>query len=100
MKEPSFGELVVHPAPLNVFTSLMIPFVPFNVKSKRSDKYLMETISLAFSKGVFWVENIPFVVLFITMEIAIFPLVMLKSFCNFVMFTKKIEVKRGILYVF
>ena len=100
MKEPCFGEMVIHPAPLNVFASLMIPFVPFNVKSKRDDTFLMQKISQMFSKGIFWVENILFIAIFVLAEIIMFPLVVFKSFVNMAFFTKKLELKQAIAYFF
>jgi hypothetical protein len=49
-------ELVLHNPPMNLFTILIIPFLPFNS--------LMPTISVYFSKFIFWVENIQFLLQF------------------------------------
>jgi hypothetical protein len=73
---PTYGELVIHAPPLNIFCILL---VPFTVNPK-----IMEKASKYFSYMMYWIENSLLVCCFIGLEFFIYPLVFLKSFCNVV----------------
>lgn len=46
-------EIVLHNPPLNLFSVLILPFLPFT--------NVMEKVSTWFSKFIFWVENTAFI---------------------------------------
>jgi hypothetical protein len=71
---PAYGELVIHAPPLNIFCVLLLPFV---VSPK-----LMERASQYFSKMMYWIENVLFILCFIGFELMIYPFVWLKSLAN------------------
>lgn len=49
-----YAELVVHPPPINYLAALLIPFT-FNNTS-------METFSIYYSRMIFWLENIYYII--------------------------------------
>lgn len=73
---PTYGELVIHAPPLNIFCILL---VPFTVNPK-----IMEKASKYFSYMMYWIENSLLICCFIGLEFFIYPLVFLKSLCNVV----------------
>ena len=61
LKEPyGYGQLVVHAPPMNILCIILLPFTPF--------KTVMPKISNLFSKFIFWLENIVFLIVFIVGE--------------------------------
>ena len=51
MLDPNgYSELVIHPPPINIFTMFIMPFI--------LKKSLMKKASDCFSKFIFWVENV------------------------------------------
>jgi hypothetical protein len=70
MLEEGYKELVIHPTPLNFFT-FPLYFAIFN-------KGCMRGMASGFSKTIYWMENVPFLIIFIVYEIALVPLVFFK----------------------
>jgi hypothetical protein len=62
-------ELVVHPAPLNVLSMVLIPFY---------FKYGGEKYAEAFSKVIYWLENLVILSLFLTYLMVIIPIIFFK----------------------
>jgi len=69
-----YSELVIHPPPINIFTLLIIPCI---IKPS-----LMKQAADAFSKFMFWVENIMYIFGFIFSEVILFPWIYLKVGIN------------------
>ena len=63
---------MLHNPPLNLFSVLILPFLPFNS--------IMPTVSVWFSKFIFWIENIAFIVEFLLMQLLLSPIIYLKTF--------------------
>jgi hypothetical protein len=66
-----YSELVLHPAPLNVFTLILVPAV-----FKRS---AMRTFAEVFGKFVFWFENMFALINFLIYELVLMILVYFKQ---------------------
>ena len=69
-----YQELVVHPAPLNAFTVFLIPFT--------IRKQMMRSMANLFSKIVFWLENMVYIVLYAVYELVLVPFIFLKVVGN------------------
>ena len=92
--DENYGELVVHPPPLNSFCIVMMPFALLLPQPRVKDGKQAETqskmlsISKTFSKIEFWVENILLLPVFIGIELAMIPLVYMKGVTNIVVGTE------------
>ena len=75
--DPNIGEIVIHPPPINVICTLMFPF--FILPANQFNELMPKVCSL-FSKTNFWFENTFFIIMFIIFELALAPLVYLKTF--------------------
>lgn len=104
-EEERMGEMVVHAPPLNVLSTLMVPFSFIPVYD---DFDIMKFISKGFSYMMFWMENILFVSVFIAFEMCLMPLVWFICFLNIIystpgMFTTFFNLAKwivlGILYM-
>jgi hypothetical protein len=84
---PTYGELVIHAPPLNIFCILLLPFVAFPKMMEKASKY--------FSYMMYWIENILYIACFIGFEFAIYPFVWIKSLVNVIY----VSTDLGILYV-
>ena len=77
MLDPNgYSELVIHPPPINIFSFFILPCV---VKPN-----LMKRAADAFSKFMFWFENMFYIMVFILNEILLFPLIYIKVAINVV----------------
>lgn len=76
LDEHGYSELVIHPPPLNIFTVLLIPCI---VK-----KDLMKKASVLFSKFIFWLENIVYIIAFIIYEVALVPIIFVRIIYNII----------------
>jgi hypothetical protein len=65
-----YSEIILHPAPLNVFTIFILPCV---IK-----KSLMKKAADAFSKFIYWTENMFFIFGFFCYEVFTWPLIYFK----------------------
>lgn len=63
---------MLHNPPLNLFSIVILPFLPFNG--------LMPTVSKWFSKFIFWIENIEFLLEFLILQLVLSPLIYLTTF--------------------
>jgi hypothetical protein len=75
LNKQGFAELVVHPAPINIFSLLLLPFafVPNTFSGKAE----------VFSKLMFWIENLFFVILLLIYSIILIPIIFFKMLYNF-----------------
>ena len=80
MDEWGFSELVVHPAPLNIFTLFLAPAVIHNST--------MKNFSDAFAKFMFWLENSLYILAFVLYELALIPVLYFKMLYHIVKQTK------------
>jgi hypothetical protein len=69
-----YKELVLQPAPLAYFWLVLIPFTP-SIK-------LIKSAGKKFSYGMYWLENVLFIMIFILFELLISPLMYVKTFYN------------------
>ena len=77
MLDPNgYSELVIHPPPINMFSFFILPCV---VKPS-----LMKQAADAFSKFMFWFENLFYIFAFILNEVLLFPLIYIKVAINVV----------------
>ena len=76
-KDKSYGQLVLHPPPINVFCIFLLPFT---VSKER-----MLVITEYFSYAIFWVENLIGIVGFIAFEFCLIPFVFVLSYVNIVL---------------
>ena len=76
MDEWGYSELVVHPPPLNVFTLFILPVV--------FRKGLMKRSGEVFSKFIFWLENLVYLILMLVYEILLVPLIYFKVIINII----------------
>jgi len=65
-----YSELVLHPAPMNVFTIFIIPCI--------ISKSLMKKAANVFSKFTYWVENIFYIGGFFLYEMILWPIIYIK----------------------
>lgn len=75
LNKQGFAELVVHPAPINIFSILLLPFA-----------FIPETFigkAEVFSKIMFWIDNFFFVLLLLIYSIILIPIIFLKMLYNF-----------------
>jgi hypothetical protein len=65
-----YSELVLHPPPMNILSVFIWPaaFVPS----------FMKQAAVAFSKMMFWLENMVYIIIFIFSEVVLFPVVYIK----------------------
>lgn len=78
---PEYGELVVHSPPFNGFCILLIPILP--LLSRESAIALSDR----FSKFIFWIENIAFILIFFIFELFMSPVIFFITYYNIVMST-------------
>jgi hypothetical protein len=75
MLDPNgYSEIIIHPPPLNVFT---LPIIPCIIK-----KSLMKKASEVFSKFIFWVENVFYIIGFLGYELLLCPYIYFKILLN------------------
>lgn len=74
-----FRELVIHPPPLNVFALFLVPF--------SFSKDLMKRSGIIFSKLMYWVENVPYLGLFLLYECLLAPIIYFKILFNIMLQT-------------
>ena len=75
MLDPNgYDEIVIHPAPLNLLTFILLPFM---IKGT-----IMKGAAKAFSKFMFWFENLIYLVAFIGYEFILTPLIYFKVMFN------------------
>ena len=74
LDEWGYSELVIHPPPLNFFSMFLIPCV--------IRKSLMKRASEIFSKLMFWVENIIYLMVFFCYEMVLVPFIYFKNCFN------------------
>jgi len=74
MDEWGYQELVIHPAPLNVFAIFLVPFI--------FKKSWMKKTSEFYAKIVFWFENIFFIIFFILYEFVLCPIIFFRVIFN------------------
>ncbi|CDW78613.1 UNKNOWN [Stylonychia lemnae] len=72
----SFGEIVLHSPPTNYFVLFILPFMV--------NRNLMKRVSKIFSYGIFWIENVIFLFIFLLYEIFLIPVVYVKTFINII----------------
>lgn len=71
MLDPNgYAELVIHPPPINFFTAFILPFIV--------RKSLMKKAAECFSKFMFWIENVFYLLYFMLQEMLLFPLIFVK----------------------
>lgn len=75
-----YSELVIHPAPINIFTIFILPFI---IK-----KSLMKQAAENFGKFMYWIENIAYIFAFIVSELLFFPIIYSKITMNIFFATK------------
>lgn len=86
-EDENYGEIVVHNAPFNLLVLLIIPFTPF--------PSIMKKVSDVFSKFIFWMENIFFLMIFIGFEISLTPFVYILTYFNILYCTPGIFTTTG-----
>lgn len=67
-----YAELVIHPPPINVFTIFIMPCI--------IRKSLMKKAAECFSKFIFWVENVIYLMSFLMYEMVLCPYIYFKVF--------------------
>lgn len=75
-EEGELGELIKHPPPMSVFSIFLLP-LSFNKK-------LFSKASTFFSYGMYWVENIVFIFIFLLYEISILFITYFKVYFNII----------------
>ena len=83
-KNGPYGELIKHPSPVCL---LNLPLLLFSlVPAPEGHKYLkfLEKMSDLFSKMMFWLENIVWILGFLAYELLLVPFVYLSNFYNIV----------------
>ena len=76
LDKDGYKELVIHPPPLNFFTVPMLFAICF--------RGCMRGFGDCFSKFIFWLENMPFIFVFLVYEAALIPVVYIKQIFNFI----------------
>jgi hypothetical protein len=76
MDKDGYRELVNHPPPLNFFT-FPILFCTFS-------RSTMKGTGASFSRFIFWMENVPFIMVFCAYEAFMFPIAYFKQLLNFI----------------
>lgn len=71
-----YGELIIHPVPINACTLLLIPFA--------LKKSIMKKAAELFAKAMFWIENFFYIVIFFMYEFCLVPYLYIKMFSNIV----------------
>ena len=69
-----YGQLVVHPAPICLFSFVLLPYV--------CTPNTLRKVSVCYSMVMFWVENFILVWLFIALELCVLVLDYFKMFAN------------------
>lgn len=67
-----YQELVIHPAPLNVFALILLPFTVSRAAMKR--------MASLYAILYFWAENMLFLALFLAYEVMLIPYIIVKVF--------------------
>lgn len=70
-----YGNLLIHPAPLNSIYALLFLGIPF--------KNLTKYASIGILYFFYWLENLILLCMFLIFEIAISPFVFIKTFLNY-----------------
>lgn len=78
--EWGYQELVMHPAPLNFFTLILVPAA--------LNKVTMKNFGEAFGKFVFWFENIFYIFGFLLYELFLIPILFFKIIYHIIMQTR------------
>jgi len=93
-QDKNFGELVVHAPPLNILSSMLIPFTLVSGStSNKEGKNIMFKISKSFQVLMYWVENMLFIAAFAIAESVLYPLVYLKTLFNIIMSCRLIGIR-------
>ena len=71
----SLGEVIIHPPPINFLAAMLVPMIVLK-------KEHMALICKGFSYGLYWTENLIFLVFFLFAEICLLPIVYIKTFMN------------------
>lgn len=80
MLDPNgYSELIIHPPPLNVFTLFILPCI---IK-----KSLMKKAADVFSKLIFWCENVLYLMVFLSYELMLCPLIYFKLMISVIRFS-------------
>ena len=69
-----YGQFMLHPPMMNYLVLTIVPFI--------FCKKLMPKVSDVFSKIIFWIENLVYVIILLIGEIFLIPLIYLKHFLN------------------
>mmetsp|Transcript_39063 Transcript_39063/g.37383 ORF Transcript_39063/g.37383 Transcript_39063/m.37383 type:complete len:195 (-) Transcript_39063:478-1062(-) len=78
LNEDGYDELILYQAPLNLLTLFLYPFMFKKKWMRKAAKF--------FSKFMFWIENIAFILLMVLYELALVPFVYLKLGFNILTF--------------
>lgn len=78
-----YAELIIHPAPLNIFTLGLLPCV--------IRKSLMRKASDVFSKSIFWLENVFYIFFFFMYEMILCPYIYIKVLFNIMVMTSFLQ---------
>lgn len=73
-QDKAYGEIIIHPPPLSVFTALLLPLL---ISQK-----VMEKFTYSFSICLYWIENVVFIISFFFLEIAMSPFAYVKTWSN------------------
>jgi hypothetical protein len=97
-EEECVGEMVLHAPPLNLLSTLL---VPFSLLLPRG--YLLAKISQSFSYFIFWAENLLFLAAFLAFELLLSPFIYIVIMINIMystrgMFTTMYNVLYWILF--
>ena len=76
-----YREHVVHPPPLNMFAIFLVPF--------SFSKNSMRKMGKGFSKLIYWVENMPFIMVFVLEECLFAPVIYFKILVNIIIQSNK-----------
>lgn len=69
-KDRAYGEMVIHPPPLSLLVAVLLPF--------SFSRDTLKKMSMLLSYGIFWIENIFYIILFILFEILLIPIAYFK----------------------
>lgn len=85
-----YSELVLHPAPLNLFTLILVPAV--------FKKTAMKAFANGFGKFVFWLENMFYLYAFLVYEFCLIPILYIKISYNIIMQTSFVNMLYLLLF--
>ena len=82
----NFGEIVIHPPPINFLSAFLVPMVLLK-------KEYTAKICKAFSYGIYWIENCIFILVFLLGSFLMIPFAYAKAFTNIYKGTPMLKLK-------